>query len=80
MATLVIRSIDPELKNLIRDLAKQSGRSMSAETKHLIRGGLSVDKRIGLGTLLFHLIDNKDRGDDLVFEFEHIPSPPPDFD
>ena len=53
---------------------------MSAETKHLIRGGLSVDKRIGLGTLLFHLIDNKDRGDDLVFEFEHIPSPPPDFD
>ena len=53
---------------------------MSAETKHLIRGGLSVDKRIGLGTLLFNLIDNKDRGDDLVFEFEDVPSPPSDFD
>jgi hypothetical protein len=68
MATLVVRNIDPELKDLISDLAKQSGSSLSQEAMYLIRGGLSIDKRVGLGTFLFNLIDKKDRGDDLVFE------------
>jgi hypothetical protein len=80
MATLVVRNIDPELKDLIRDLAKQSGSSLSQEAKSLIRGGLSIDKRVGLGTFLFNLIDKKDRGDDLVFEVKEAAREPPDFE
>jgi plasmid stability protein len=79
MANLVIRNIDSELKRTISELAKQSGRSVSAEVRSLIRRGITVDKRVGFGTWLFNLVDDEDRGDDLVFECKGPVRQPPDF-
>jgi hypothetical protein len=68
MASLVIRDINPELKRIIRELAQQSGQSVSAEAKSLIRSRIFVDERVSFGTRLFNLVDDNVRADDLVFE------------
>ena len=80
MANLVIRNISPEPKRTISELAKQSRRSISAEARSLIRRGISVDDRVGLGTRLFNLVDDEDRRDDLVFEYKEPVRSPPNFD
>ena len=80
MANLVIRNIPPDLKRTINELAKQSGRSMSAEARSLIRRGISGDARVGLGTRMFNLVDDEDRDDDLVFEYDEPARDPPNFE
>ena len=80
MADLRIRNIDPELRRTIGELAKQSGRSISAEARSLIRRGICADPRVGMGTWLFNLVDDEDRGDDLIFERDEPSLQPPDFD
>jgi hypothetical protein len=66
---LLIRNIEPQLKRHIETRARQNGQSLSEEVKSLIRRGLSApNPTIGFGTWLFSRVDEKDRGDDLVFE------------
>jgi hypothetical protein len=66
---LLIRNTAPQLKRQIAKRARQSGQSLSDEVKSLIRRGLSApNPTMEFGTWLFSSVDEKDRGDDLVFE------------
>ncbi len=80
MPDLLIRNIEPQLKRQIEARARKHRQSLSAEAKSLIRRGLSVSKpEKGFGTWLFSSVEEKDRGDDLVFEVPGEIGPPPDF-
>jgi antitoxin FitA len=81
MADLLIRNIDPNLKRRLRERARDHRRSLSEETRMLLKKALSEpsDTR-KLGTALFELFPEECRGDDLVFEVPGDPSPPPDFE
>ena len=45
IATLSIRNVDPELKEVLRVRAAQNGRSMEAELRVILRNALSMDRR-----------------------------------
>jgi plasmid stability protein len=73
MSDLLIRNIDPSLRQQIEQRAQSHGRSLSDEAKFLIRSSLAAiadgqsgDR--GLGTAMLELVRPEDRGDDLVFE------------
>jgi hypothetical protein len=81
MADLLVRNISAGLKQEIEQRARRNRRNLSEETKALIRGGLAISATpIKMGTFLFSLLEDKYRGDDLVFERNDLVSPPPDFE
>jgi antitoxin FitA len=81
MADLLLRDIEPRLKRLIEESAKKNNRSLSDEAKRLIQNGLTApEPPAKLGTYLFSLLEDKYRGDDLVFKRNDLYSPPPSFD
>jgi plasmid stability protein len=78
---LLIRKIDPKLKRELEKRARAHGRSLSEETKALIRKGLAgATEPVKMGTFLFSLLEDKYRGDDLVFERNDLAEPPPNFE
>ena len=81
MSDLLIRKLPPALRREIRERAKKSGRSLSEEAKTLIQAGLAAPaSTVGLGTWMFSLVRDEDRGDDLVFDVPGEVGPPPDFE
>jgi plasmid stability protein len=81
MADLLVRGIGSELERLIKESARRNNRSLSAEAKALLQQGLaSPDPPEKLGTFLFSLLDDEDRGDDLIFVRNDLFSPPPTFE
>ena len=81
MTNLLIRNIEPVLERRIKENARKNKRSLSAEAKALIQRGLTTpDPPEKMGTYLFSLLEAEYRGDDLVFDRNDIPSPPPVFD
>jgi hypothetical protein len=81
MTDLLIRRIEPQLKRQIEERARKNRRSLSAEVKALIQRGLMTPTpAMGLGTWMFSMVDERDRGDDLVFEVPGELGPPPDFE
>ena len=81
MADLLVRNVSAGLKREIEQRARRNRRNLSDEAKVLIRRGLaSSAKPIKMGTFLFSLLEDKYRGDDLVFERNDLVSPPPDFE
>ena len=81
MADLLIRDIEPQLKERIKSNARKHGRSLSHEAKELLRRAVVIpeDNR-KLGTLMFDSVRPEDRGDDLVFEYHGEFPKPPDFE
>jgi plasmid stability protein len=81
MADLLVRNVSAGLKREIEQRARRNRRNLSDETKALIRSGLAGSaKPVKMGTFLFSLLEEKYRGDDLVFERNDLVSPPPDFE
>jgi len=81
MADLLIRGIDAELKAIIERRANEHRRSLSAEAKALLRKAVTGrESPTKMGTFIFSLLEEKYRGDDLVFERNDLVSPPPSFD
>jgi plasmid stability protein len=81
VADLLIRNVAPELRRKIKERARKSHHSLSEEAKTLIQRGLSVPPPTEkLGTFLFSLVEDRYRGDDLMFERNDMVSPPPEFD
>lgn len=83
MADLLIRNIKPQLKRRIAEYARKNRHSLSDEAKALIERGLAATSskkphlpKEPLGTYLFSLLEDKYRGDDLVFEVRDYPTPP----
>ena len=80
MTDLLIRDIDPKLKRELESLARTHGRSLSEEAKRILREGTAMTKpKKGLGTLLYEMVPDEVRGDDLVFEIPGV-IVPPDFE
>lgn len=81
MADLLVRNVSAGLKREIERRARRNRRNLSDETQALIRKGLAgSEKPVKMGTFLFSLLEDKYRGDDLVFERNDLVSPPPDFE
>jgi len=81
MADLLVRDVSEGLKREIERRARRNRRNLSDETKALIRRGLaSAERPVKMGTFLFSLLEEKYRGDDLVFERNDLVSPPPNFE
>jgi hypothetical protein len=81
VSDLLIRKVPAALRREIRERAKNNHRSLSEEAKSLIQRGLAAPAPSGgLGTRLFSLVREEDRGDDLVFEIPGEIRPPPDFE
>ena len=80
MSDLLIRKLTPALRRRIQERAKKNHRSLSDEAKSLIQRGLaSPASSRGLGTRLFAMVRDEDRGDDLVFKVPGEIREPPDF-
>lgn len=81
MSDLLVRNIPPGIKRQIKARARARGHSMSAEAQALIQKGLSApEPAMKMGTWLFSLVRQEDRGDDLVFETPHDYPTAPDFE
>ena len=83
MTDLLIRNIDPKLKRQLKERARRHRHSLSEEAKTLLRQALvptEPSAKPGLGTRMFSLVREEDRGDDLVFEMPGELSAPPDFE
>jgi plasmid stability protein len=81
MADLLIRNIEPRLKRRIAESARKSRHSLSEEAKALIQRGLATHEPVTkMGSFLFSLFEDRDRGDDLVFERNDVVSPPRNFE
>ena len=81
MSDLLIRKIDPKLKQALEKRARANGRSLSAEAKALLERGVTKPvPEMGFGTKLFSMLPAEFRGDDLVFEVPGAMSEPPDFE
>jgi plasmid stability protein len=81
MADMLIRNVDAALKKLIEERAREHRQSLSAEAKTLLRKALSAPaKPVKMGTFIFSLLEDKYRGDDLVFERNDLVPPPPKFE
>jgi plasmid stability protein len=82
MGNILIRNVPPTLKRRIEVRARRNRHSLSDEVKLLIENGLASTKppkatpERNLGTYLFSLLEEKHRGDDLVFEIEDYPVAP----
>jgi hypothetical protein len=75
------RRTKPHLKRQIKERVRKNRRSLSDGAQLLIARGLSASEpEKGLGSRLFSLIEEKDRGDDLVFEFPAPVRQAPDFE
>lgn len=81
MSDLLVRKLTPALRRQIQERARKNGCSLSEEAKTLIQRGLTAPERSpGLGTRLFAMVREEDRGDDLVFEVPGEIREPPDFE
>ena len=78
---LLIRKVDPKLKDALRRRARAHGRSLSDEAKVVLSIGLGGNQpKKKLGTWMQSLLPPEYRGDDLVFEYKGEFPKPPDFD
>jgi len=79
MPDLLIRNIDPHLKQQLRASAHAHRRSLSEEARMLLKKALleRPEKR-RMGTALLELVPKRSRSDDLIFEFPGDVSQPPD--
>jgi len=80
MSDLLIRNIKPQLKRKLAERARKHGQSLSAEAQEILQRGLAIPSpERNLGEWLYSLVDEKHRGDDLVFEVPGGDIDPPDF-
>ena len=80
MPDLLIRNIKPQLKRKLAERARKHGHSLSAEAKEILQRGLAIaSPERNLGEWLYSIVDEKHRGDDLVFEVPGGDIEPPDF-
>jgi plasmid stability protein len=78
---LLLRKIEPALKEELEKRAREHGHSLSDEVKSLLAGIVkppAAPKK--MGTWMASLVAPEDRGDDLVFEIPGEIGTPPDFE
>jgi plasmid stability protein len=80
MSDLLIRDIDPHLKQQLKSSARAHGRSLSEEARALLKQALlKPPEKRQMGAALVELIPKKYRSDDLIFEVPGDVREPPDF-
>lgn len=80
MTDILIRKVDPKLKNALKKRAREHGRSLSDEVKAVLDKAMEVQSPKKMGTWLSSLMRPEDRGDDLIFEYRGDFPKPPDFE
>jgi plasmid stability protein len=81
LTDLLIREIDPELKEALKERARAHGRSLSDEVKAVLDDALRrPEPPKKMGTWMASLVRPEDRGDDLVFEIPGDIGEPPNFE
>jgi plasmid stability protein len=83
MSDLLIRNIDPHLKQRLERSARAHRRSLSEEARVLLKKSLlaaEAPAEKGLFTAMRELIPEDCRGDDLVFEIPGEIGEPPNFE
>ena len=80
MSDLLIRNMKPQLKRRLVERARRRRRSLSVEAQDAMERGISAQGPEKLGTFLFSLVEDRYRGNDLLFERNDMVSPPPEFD
>jgi len=83
MSDLLIRNIDPHLKQQLEESARAHRRSLSEEARLLLKKAFiqpPAEPKKGMGTALMELIPEEFRSDDLVFEIPGEVRKPPDFE
>lgn len=81
MADLLIRKIDPKLKDKLKKHARAHGRSLSDEVKTVLDTAMKgPEPERKMGTWMRSLLPAEFRGDDLVFEYSGEFPKPPEFD
>ena len=79
MSDLLIRNVPPRMKRHLQQRARANGRSLSEETKLLLRKALSIPEppAQNLWDQMRNSVPPQYRGDDLVFEYpDDVPKPP----
>lgn len=77
---LLIRKVNPQLKDELKKRARAHGRSLSDEAKAVLDDALKPRKpEKKMGTWMRSLLPPEFRGDDLVFERRDEVRKPPDF-
>jgi len=81
MTDLLIRNIDPHMRQALAERARSDRHSMSEEAKMLLKKALlePPDQR-KMGTAMAELLPEEARSDDYVFEVPGEVSRPPDFE
>ena len=78
---LLIRKVDPKLKNELKKRARAHGRSLSDEVKAILEKDMKgPTPQRKMGTWMRNLLSPEYRGDDLMFEYRGKFPKPPDFD
>jgi plasmid stability protein len=82
MAQLLIRRLDPDVKENLRKRARKHGVSMEAEARTILRAELLKPeaKEVGLGTQIADLFRGIPDNDEPLPEFRDQPFKPFDFD
>lgn len=82
MAQLIVRNLDDSIRDKLRALAEEHGRSMEEEVREILRGAVikaTREKKSGLGTEIANLF--KGHGlDEEIPELRGNPAKPADFD
>ena len=81
MTDILVRKIDPKMKDKLKKRAREHGRSLSDEVKAIIDKEMKgAEPQRKMGTWMRSLLPPEYRGDDLVFEYNGEFPKPPDFD
>jgi len=83
LSDLLIRNIDPHLKQQLEESARAHQRSLSEEARLLLKKALlqpAAKPEKGMGTVLMELVPEEFRSDDLVFEIPDKVRKPPNFE
>jgi plasmid stability protein len=83
MSDLLIRNIDPHLKQQLEKSARAHRRSLSEEARMLLKKAVvagTAQPEKGMFTAMRELVPEECRSDDLVFEIPGDVSEPPDFE
>lgn len=65
MASIIIRRLDPNVKQALAEQAREHGRSMEAEARNIITSAVA---RPHIGLALLQAAQTSLQGEDLVFE------------
>lgn len=78
MAQFIVRNLEDDIRDKLRELARSHGRSMEDEVRHIIRGAVmgQGDPRPGLGSRLVERFSSHGLDEDITEVRGQVVEPP----